>query len=127
MSRLTKIAVAVALAAAIIVGLALTLPAEAFASSGGWGTQNSGSTAYLTSLNFPDASHGWAAGANTILATTDGGVPAPTLTGFAPTSGPVGSSVTLSGTGFSGATAVDFNGLAAPRAGRGFVTLPASG
>ncbi len=39
--------------------------------------------------------------------------PAPTVTGFSPTSGPVGTSVSLSGTNFTGATAVGFNGLAA--------------
>ena len=38
---------------------------------------------------------------------------APTLTGFSPTSGPVGTSVTLTGTNFSGVTAVAFNGTAA--------------
>src|SRR5438445_3802236 len=37
----------------------------------------------------------------------------PTLTSFTPTSGPVGSSVTLSGTTFTGATAVRFNGVSA--------------
>jgi len=40
-------------------------------------------------------------------------VPAPAVTGFLPASGTVGASVTLSGTGFSGATAVTFNGAAA--------------
>ena len=39
--------------------------------------------------------------------------PIPTLSGFAPASGPVGTSVTLTGTGFTGATAVAFNGAAA--------------
>ena len=46
------------------------------------------------------------------LADTRTGHP-PTLTSFAPTSGPVGSSVTLSGTTFTGATAVRFNGVSA--------------
>jgi Leucine-rich repeat (LRR) protein len=36
--------------------------------------------------------------------------PAPTVTGFAPPEGPVGTPVTLTGTGFLGATAVAFNG-----------------
>lgn len=40
-------------------------------------------------------------------------VGAPVITSFNPASGCVGSSVTLTGTGFSGATAVTFNGLAA--------------
>ena len=38
---------------------------------------------------------------------------APTLIGFAPTSGPVGSSVILTGAGFTGASAVSFNGMTA--------------
>src|SRR2546426_9722803 len=42
-----------------------------------------------------------------------GAPPAPTLTGFTPTSGPVGSSATLNGTNFTGATAVTFNGVSA--------------
>ncbi|MBF9239893.1 IPT/TIG domain-containing protein [Hymenobacter sp. BT683] len=40
-------------------------------------------------------------------------VPAPTLSAFAPASGTIGTSVTLTGTNLSGATAVKFNGVAA--------------
>jgi formylglycine-generating enzyme required for sulfatase activity len=39
--------------------------------------------------------------------------PAPTLTDFTPMSGPVGTTVTLTGTGFTGATVVTFNGVSA--------------
>jgi len=65
------------------------------------------------------------AGATTgpISVTTPGGtatsgsaftvIPAPVITGFAPASGPSGSSVTINGTGLSGATAVAFNGTSA--------------
>jgi hypothetical protein len=37
----------------------------------------------------------------------------PTISGFTPTSGPVGTSVTISGSNFTGATSVTFNGAAA--------------
>ncbi len=40
-------------------------------------------------------------------------VSAPTITSFTPTSGVVGTTVTLTGTNFTGATAVKFNGMAA--------------
>jgi hypothetical protein len=40
-------------------------------------------------------------------------VAVPTVTGFTPSSGIVGTKVTLTGTGFPGATAVTFNGVAA--------------
>ena len=55
--------------ALILLGLALALPAVAFAS--GWNTQNSGAS-NLSAVTFANASDGWAVG-NGILATTDGG------------------------------------------------------
>ncbi len=42
-----------------------------------------------------------------------GGTPPPTISGFSPTSGAVGSSVTITGTNFTGATSVTFNGQSA--------------
>ena len=59
----------------------------------------------------------------TIAVTTPGGtgtsaaiftvIPTPTITGFTPTSGPVGTSVSVTGTGLSGATSVKFNDTSA--------------
>ncbi|MEA2162821.1 MAG: hypothetical protein QOK37_948 [Thermoanaerobaculia bacterium] len=42
-----------------------------------------------------------------------GGTPAPTISGFSPASGAAGSSVTITGTNFTGATSVKFNGQTA--------------
>jgi IPT/TIG domain len=52
---------------------------------------------------------------NAYLVLASGYVPAPRLTGMTPTLGPAsgGTTVTLTGDGFTGATAVDFGGLAA--------------
>src|SRR5438309_1054384 len=49
----------------------------------------------------------------TFTTLTSVGGSAPTITSFTPTSGPVGTSVTVSGTNFTGATAVTFNGVSA--------------
>jgi hypothetical protein len=43
----------------------------------------------------------------------NGAAQPPTISGFTPTSGPVGTSVSISGTNFTGATAVAFNGTGA--------------
>lgn len=52
--------------------------------------------------------------ANQIDAATVNGLLAPIVTGFAPISGAVGSTVTISGQGFTGATSVSFGGTAQP-------------
>jgi uncharacterized protein (TIGR03437 family) len=40
-------------------------------------------------------------------------IPAPTISGFSPPSGPVGTTVTISGSNLANATTVKFNGVAA--------------
>ncbi|HEX3800316.1 MAG TPA: DNA/RNA non-specific endonuclease [Verrucomicrobiae bacterium] len=49
----------------------------------------------------------------TVLRAKVYGTPAPTLTSFSPTSGAVGTSVTINGTGFTNVASVTFNGTAA--------------
>ena len=55
-----------------------------------------------------------AAGTATSAADFTVTLPAPTITGFTPTSGPVGTNVTINGTNFTGATAVTFNSTSQP-------------
>ncbi len=97
------------------VGLGQTGGVILTTSDGGatWTAQNSGTAGQLTGVTCVGSTHAWAvgegAGTGVILAM----VMPPTLIGFTPASGVVGSSMTLSGTGFSGATSVSFNGAAA--------------
>lgn len=91
-----------------------------------WGDGTVNSTGVITGGSCTSA-HVFTAAANRTITVTvvddDGGsrstsrvvtvVAAPTITGLSPTSGPVGTTVTITGTNFSGASAVRFNGLAA--------------
>ncbi|MDO7874420.1 cadherin domain-containing protein [Hymenobacter sp. ASUV-10] len=66
-------------------------------------------TSYTLTVEVSDGS---LTGSNTVtIQVID--VPAPTLTSLSPTSGPSGTSVTLTGTNLGGATVVTFNGIAA--------------
>ena len=60
-----------------------------------------------------DAKHGWAVGIDGVFSTTaDYGPPmlAPMITGFTPTSGPIGTVVSITGSGFSHLSRLWFNG-----------------
>ncbi len=84
----------------------LSLTQSTYAADGGTGTYNNGLSYQL--VNSVES-------ATTISCPTcSGGAPAPTVTGVSPTNGPAGggTSVTVSGTGFTGATAVDFGATA---------------
>jgi chitodextrinase len=71
-------------------------------------------TSYSYQVRATDAAGNLSAYSNTASATTLAPAPsAPTITGFTPTSGPVGTSVMFNGTNFTGATAVTFNGVSA--------------
>jgi len=55
----------------------------------------------------------WVGSTNSTVITITTTTNPPTITGFTPGSGPTGTSVTISGTNFTGATAVLFNGVSA--------------
>jgi len=88
---------------------AQTYPAYHDVTSGNNLHYNSGTGYDLpTGIGTPDA---WNL-ARDVAGTTSGGS-APTVSSFSPTSGPVGTGVTVTGTNFTGTTAVAFNGTAA--------------
>ena len=70
-------------------------------------TVPSGATTGLISVTTPN---GTGQSASNFTVTGGGGGNPPTVTSFTPTSGPVGTNVSITGTGFTGATAVTFNG-----------------
>ena len=76
--------------------------------------------------NIAVSSPGAVARSLAVMGTTTATVPpasaAPTVTGFLPASGPVGTVITITGTNFTGATAVTFNGGPLP----GFVVASAA-
>src|SRR5437899_8680051 len=69
---------------------------------------------YSYRVRATDAAGNLSGYSNTASATTPAPIPSPpTITSFTPSSGPAGTSVTITGTNFTGATAVTFNGVSA--------------
>jgi hypothetical protein len=68
---------------------------------------------YSGSMTIAVTTTDWAMVMVALKGASGGGGGAPTITSFTPTSGPAGTSVNITGTNFTGATAVKFNGLSA--------------
>ncbi len=67
---------------------------------------------YSAGMTIASSTTNWGMALAALKGSSSGGA-APTVASFTPTSGPVNTSVTITGTNFSGATAVKFNGIAA--------------
>ncbi len=67
---------------------------------------------YSGSMTIASSTTNWGMAMAALKGSSSGGA-APTVTSFTPTSGPVGTSVNITGTNFTGATAVKFNGFSA--------------
>gem|GEM_PF-1923258 len=76
-----------------------------YATDGSYATGDVGIEAYTPAFTFSAWEGGDPAGSGTL--------PAPTITGYTPGSGPYGSNVTITGTNLNGATQVLFNGASA--------------
>jgi len=68
---------------------------------------------YSGSMTVAVTTTDWAMVMVALKGASGGGGGAPTITSFTPTSGPAGTSVNITGTNFTGATAVKFNGFSA--------------
>jgi hypothetical protein len=107
------------------VGTSVTITGTTF--TGATAVSFNGTAAAFTVVNSTSITTSVPAGATTgnVTVTTPSGTsngvaftvtvvtPTPTITSFTPGSGPVGTSVTITGTNFTGATSVAFNGTAA--------------
>src|SRR5205823_4113687 len=102
-----------------VVGASVTVTGSGF--TGASAVAFNGTSATFSFVNDSQISTSVPNGATTgkISVTTPGGTGLsgtafkvkPKISGFTPTSGPVGTSVTISGSAFTGATAVTFNGV----------------
>ncbi len=106
------------------VGTAVTISGSGFSGAAAVAFNGTGAVYTVNSASQITATVPSGAGSGPISVTTPNGsatssgnfsvtVAAPSIGGFSPASGPVGTAVTISGSGFSGATGVAFNGTGA--------------